>query len=133
MAKLVKIDRGIFYSFFYLLILYTVHLISIWKRFIQAFWIILFHFNDTYIYCIGVFIEHMGLLKKDQSKKEKTSRLTTISISRDNRSILKRMGQTSDSFNDVLTRLLKNNSALESTSRVGTRDQQTLNVSSYTF
>ena len=59
-------------------------------------------------------------------EKENPNKLTTISISRENRSILKRMGQTSDSFNDVLTRLLKNNSALESVSRVGTRSQQTL-------
>lgn len=57
-------------------------------------------------------------------KKEKINWLTTISISKENRSILKRMGQTSDSFNDVLTRILKNNSLLESDSRVGTRDKQ---------
>lgn len=56
-------------------------------------------------------------------KKEKINGLTTISISKENRSILKRMGQTSDSFNDVLTRILKNNSLLESDSRVGTRDK----------
>ena len=80
----------------------------------------------THLYCILFFITHVTVIKNNQPKKEKTNRLTTISISRDNRSILKRMGETSDSFNDVLTRLLKNNSALESASRVGTRDQQTL-------
>lgn len=66
----------------------------------------------------------MCLIKKNESKKEKINGLTTISISKENRSILKRMGQTSDSFNDVLTQILKNNSLLESDSRVGTRDKQ---------
>ena len=66
------------------------------------------------------------MIKKNESKKEKTNRLTTISISKENHSILKTMGQTSDSFNDVLTRLLKNKSLLESASRVGTRDKQIL-------
>ena len=69
----------------------------------------------------------MGIIKKNESKKEKTNRLTTISISRKNRSLLKRMGQTSDSFNDVLTRLLKNNSLLESASRVVTREKTLTN------
>jgi len=33
--------------------------------------------------------------------------LTTISISKSNYEILKNLGKTGDSFNDVLTRLLK--------------------------
>jgi predicted CopG family antitoxin len=45
---------------------------------------------------------------------EKSNKLTTISISKENYFILKKMGQTSDSFNDVLSRLLKNNYLLES-------------------
>ncbi len=75
----------------------------------------------------------LSLIKKNQAKKEKTNRLTTISISKKNHAILKTLGQTSDSFNDVLTRLLKNNSLLESVTRVGTRDKQILtgtNISS---
>ena len=66
----------------------------------------------------------MYIIKKNESKKEKINELTTISISKENCSILKRMGQTSDSFNDVLIRILKNNSLLESDSRVETRDKQ---------
>jgi predicted CopG family antitoxin len=38
---------------------------------------------------------------------EKSNKLTTISISKENYFILKKMGQTSDSFNDVLSRILK--------------------------
>jgi predicted CopG family antitoxin len=45
---------------------------------------------------------------------EKSNKLTTISISKENYFILKKMGQTSDSFNDVLSRLLKNKYLLES-------------------
>ena len=33
--------------------------------------------------------------------------LTTISVTRENYQILKKMGNTGDSFNDVLTRILK--------------------------
>ena len=36
-----------------------------------------------------------------------TQNLTTISISKDNYLVLKKMGQTGDSFNDVLTRILQ--------------------------
>ena len=79
---------------------------------------------DTLFILYSIIITHMYLIKKNESKKEKINGLTTISISKENRSILKRMGQTSDSFNDVLTRILKNNSLLESDSRVGTRDKQ---------
>lgn len=79
---------------------------------------------DTLFILYSIIITHMCLIKKNESKKEKINGLTTISISKENRSILKRMGQTSDSFNDVLTRILKNNSLLESDSRVGTRDKQ---------
>jgi predicted CopG family antitoxin len=50
----------------------------------------------------------------NRQKIEKSHKLTTISISKENYFILKKMGQTSDSFNDVLSRLLKNNSLLES-------------------
>jgi predicted CopG family antitoxin len=45
---------------------------------------------------------------------KKSNKLTTISISKENYFILKEMGQTSDSFNDVLSRLLKNKYLLES-------------------
>lgn len=50
-----------------------------------------------------------------------SKRLKLIAVDEQNYLILKRMGYTSESFNDVLTRLLKNNSMLESVSRVGTR------------
>jgi predicted CopG family antitoxin len=49
-----------------------------------------------------------------------SKRLKLIAVDEQNYLILKRMGYTSESFNDVLTRLLKN-SMLESVSRVGTR------------
>lgn len=46
-------------------------------------------------------------------EKELTSQqLTTIAISKENYYILKRMGFAGDSFNDVLNRILKNNSNL---------------------
>ena len=45
---------------------------------------------------------------------EKSNKLTTISISKENYFILKKMGQTTDSFNDVVSRLLKNKYLLES-------------------
>jgi predicted CopG family antitoxin len=44
---------------------------------------------------------------KLEKKVESSKKLTTIAISKENYFILKRMGQTSDSFNDVLSRLLK--------------------------
>ena len=68
------------------------------------------------------------IIQKLEKEIEKPNKLTTISISKENHAILKTLGQTSDSFNDVLTRLLKNNSLLESASRVGTRDKQILTV-----
>ena len=49
-----------------------------------------------------------------------SKRLKLIAVDEQNYLILKRMGYTSESFNDVLTRLLKN-PMLESVSRVGTR------------
>ena len=55
---------------------------------------------------------------KQKNCVEQTNKLTTIAISHKNYSILKRLGQTGDSFNDVLGRLLKNNSLLESDIRV---------------
>ena len=66
----------------------------------------------------------MGNNSNKLIKENKLKELTTISISKKNYFILKRMGQTSDSFNDVLIRILKNNSLLESDSRVETRDKQ---------
>ena len=58
----------------------------------------------------------------NKSKREiGTKKLTTISISKENYFILKKMGFAGESFNDVLGRILKNNSELlESDSRVGT-------------
>jgi predicted CopG family antitoxin len=54
-------------------------------------------------------------MNRTNNKQEiKSNKLTTISISKENYFILKKMGQTSDSFNDVLNRLLKNNYLLES-------------------
>ncbi|HEX2408617.1 MAG TPA: hypothetical protein VHJ38_15545 [Nitrososphaeraceae archaeon] len=50
---------------------------------------------------------------KLEKKLEPSKKLTTIAISKENYFILKRMGQTSDSFNDVLSRLLKNQSILK--------------------
>ena len=56
-----------------------------------------------------------------------TKKLTTISISKENYHILKKMGFTGESFNDVLDRILKNNiDLLESGSRVGAHNKQTL-------
>ena len=51
-----------------------------------------------------------------------SKRLKLIAVDEQNYLILKRMGYTSESFNDVLTRLLKN-SMLESDSRVGAREK----------
>ena len=48
-------------------------------------------------------------------------RLKLIAVDEKNYLILKGMGYTSESFNDVITRLLKKNQTLESVSRVGTR------------
>ena len=45
--------------------------------------------------------------KKLNKEDTISNKLTTIAISKENYFILKRMGQTSDSFNDVLSRLLK--------------------------
>lgn len=49
-----------------------------------------------------------------------SKRLKLIAVDEQNYLILKRMGYTSESFNDVLSRLLKNQMS-ESVSRVGTR------------
>lgn len=49
-----------------------------------------------------------------------SKRLKLIAVDEQNYLILKRMGYTSESFNDLLSRLLKNQ-MLESVSRVGTR------------
>jgi predicted CopG family antitoxin len=49
-----------------------------------------------------------------------SKKLKLIAVDENNYLILKRMGYTSESFNDVITRLLKNQ-MLESVSRVGTR------------
>ncbi|HSF51246.1 MAG TPA: antitoxin VapB family protein [Nitrososphaeraceae archaeon] len=49
---------------------------------------------------------------------------TTISISKENYCILKKMGFTGESFNDVLDRILKNNiNLLESNSRVAAHER----------
>jgi predicted CopG family antitoxin len=51
-------------------------------------------------------------------------KLTTISVSKENYCILKKMGFTGESFNDVLERILKNNiNLLESDSRVASREK----------
>jgi hypothetical protein len=47
------------------------------------------------------------------------NKLTTISISHENYLILKGLGNTGDSFNDVLTRLLKDRSLLKGDQKVG--------------
>jgi hypothetical protein len=49
----------------------------------------------------------------------RSKRLKLIAVDEKNYLILKKLGYTSESFNDVLTRLLKN-PMLESVSRVGT-------------
>lgn len=49
-----------------------------------------------------------------------SKRLKLIAVDEKNYLILKKMGYASESFNDVITRLLKNQ-MLESVSRVGTR------------
>ena len=56
----------------------------------------------------------MNIITTKLKKGDKISnKLTTIAISKENYFILKKMGQTSDSFNDVLSRLLKNQSITE--------------------
>ena len=51
---------------------------------------------------------NMDTIYKRINKEDKIrNKLTTIAISKENYYILKRMGQTSDSFNDVLSRILK--------------------------
>jgi len=50
------------------------------------------------------------------------NKLTTISISHENYLILKGLGSTGDSFNDVLTQLLKNRMLLKGDSKVGAQD-----------
>lgn len=58
----------------------------------------------------------MNIITTKLKKGDKTSnKLTTIAISKENYFILKKMGQTSDSFNDVLSRLLKNQPLVEKT------------------
>jgi predicted CopG family antitoxin len=57
----------------------------------------------------------MNEIAKKLKEDKIGNKLTTIAISKENYFILKKMGQTSDSFNDVLSRLLKNNYLLEST------------------
>jgi len=52
-----------------------------------------------------------------------THRLTTISISYENYVALKQLGKAGDSFNDVLTELLKNRTLLQTGSKVGTLEQ----------
>ena len=47
------------------------------------------------------------------------NKLTTISVSYENYLILKELGNTGDSFNDVLTRLLKNRNVLMGDRKVG--------------
>ena len=49
-----------------------------------------------------------------------SKRLKLIAVDEQNYLVLKKMGYASESFNDVITRLLKNQT-LESVSRVGTR------------
>jgi predicted CopG family antitoxin len=44
----------------------------------------------------------------DQTTKHKTHGLTTIAISYKNYEVLKELGKTGDSFNDVVSRLLNN-------------------------
>jgi predicted CopG family antitoxin len=62
-------------------------------------------------------------------KETETKKLTTISISKKNYCILKKMGFTGESFNDVLDRILKNNiNLLESDSR-GAAPEKTLTSS----
>ena len=56
----------------------------------------------------------MNKFETIRKEDEIGNKLTTIAISKENYFILKKMGQTSDSFNDVLSRLLKNNYLLES-------------------
>jgi predicted CopG family antitoxin len=57
---------------------------------------------------------------KLEKEIESSKKRTTIAISKENYFILKRMGFTGESFNDVLDRILKNNNdLLESHSRAG--------------
>lgn len=55
------------------------------------------------------------LNNKTENKIVTYNKLTTISISKENYFILKGMGNTGDSFNDVLTRILKNQPIVEKT------------------
>jgi hypothetical protein len=63
---------------------------------------------------------------KINNKSENETQKTTISISKKNYCILKKMGFTGEFFNDVLNRIFENNNdSLESASRVGAHDKQT--------
>jgi hypothetical protein len=59
-------------------------------------------------------LHNMNNTNKIQKEIETSNKLTTISISKENYFILKSIGNTGDSFNDVLSRVLKNNYLLES-------------------
>jgi predicted CopG family antitoxin len=45
----------------------------------------------------------------EQNAKQKTHGLTTIAVSYENYQALKELGRTGDTFNDVLSKILKNN------------------------
>jgi predicted CopG family antitoxin len=45
----------------------------------------------------------------EQNTKQKTHGLTTIAVSYENYQALKDLGKTGDTFNDVLSKILKNN------------------------
>jgi predicted CopG family antitoxin len=45
----------------------------------------------------------------EQNTKQKTHGLTTIAVSYENYQALKELGKTGDTFNDVLSKILKNN------------------------
>jgi predicted CopG family antitoxin len=51
----------------------------------------------------------------EQNIKQKTRDLTTIAISHENYLVLKEMGRTGDTFNDVLSKILKNNHGVKKT------------------
>ncbi|MBV9176505.1 MAG: hypothetical protein JO297_05660 [Nitrososphaeraceae archaeon] len=56
-------------------------------------------------------------------KMSKTHKLTTISVSRENYLALKRLGSAGDSFNDVLTEILKKTRQLQTRSGLATTNE----------
>jgi hypothetical protein len=81
-----------------------------------------FLFNKSRI--LNLFKSHFGHLNyefyNNHNMEKFHKKLTTISVSGENYFILKQLGNTGDSFNDVLTRMLKSITPLKGDQKVGT-------------